>query len=268
MSRAPYSLSRALSILVCLILIAAPAWSYIVVLKDGSRISTKEKYRIEGDRAILVLPSGTETSIAASEIDVEASEKLNVVDYGTAKLIEGLDKQQQLGKETRFESDRPTFKDLLANRERGLALPEVRRREKAADSEEGSLPFTRAGFVDLRSLFREPFPDIEISSEVMAYLKGQGIDDVRVYKGTAADRPFVEIVAASEASVFKALKDSANGLVQIRDRYPEQVAAFELLLVTEAQLRAGQFVLTPDLAGLLVTGQLEAPAFFLRYVEF
>ncbi|MCP5117176.1 MAG: hypothetical protein GY953_40645, partial [bacterium] len=107
-----------------------------------------------------------------------------------------------------------------------------------------------------------------ITAEVLGYRKGQGVDRVRIFQGTEPNRPLLEIVAASEASVFKALSDSANGLAQIHQRFPKQVAAFELVMMNESQARAGQFVLTPELANLLVTGRLKPPGFFLRYVEF
>ena len=257
---------RSLAILWLLVLVSigSPAWGYIVFLKDGSQIQTKEKPRVEGDKVYLILPSGTEAFYDASEIDFKKTEEVNVIDYGTAKLIEGLDKVTTLAEGARFETEDPTFGDYISGR--SLALPEVRRREAVTD--EAGLPTTQAGFVDLMGLKRQPYPSSEITAEVLGYLKGQGVDRVRIFQGTAPDRPLLEIVTASEASVFKALSDSAHGLAQIHERFPKKVAAFELVMMTESQARAGQFVLTPELANLLVTGRLKAPAFFLRYVEF
>ena len=249
---------------------AASAWAYTVFLKDGSQITTREKYRIEGDKAILTLPNGTEYFYDASEIDVEKTEEFNKVDLGTAKLIED-GEAKTVAKDTSLD-DKVTLKDLLRSRESGLALPERRpRRSESADAEAAdmvSAPRTKAGFVDLLNLPRDPYPKPTIMSEVMRYLKGQGVDNVRLYRGSETDRPLVEIVAASEASVFKALRDSANSLVQIHERFPDDVGAYELLLLTENQVRAGQFTLTPDLAHELATGAIDPPSFFLRYVEF
>ena len=251
-------------LIAALMLIGTPAWGYIVFLKDGSQIQTKEKPRIEGDKAILILPSGTEAFYDAAEIDTKKTEEINVIDYGTAKLIEGLGKVRALPQGVRFEDEDPTFGSYIAGR--NLALPEVRRRE-TAQAEEG-LPTTQAGFIDFMSLKRQPYPHSEITAEVLGYLKGQGVDRVRIFQGSEPDRPLLEIVAASEASVFKALSDSANGLAQIHERFPKKVAAFELVMMTETQARGGQFVLTPELANLLVTGRLKPAGFFLRYVEF
>ena len=262
------SRSRRLSpyahLIALLFLTASPAWSYIVFLKDGSQIQTKEKYRIEGDTAILILPSGTSASYKASEIDIEKTERVNVVDYGTAKLIEGLDKQTLLAKNTRFE-DEPSFGEYISGRD--LALPEVRKRQTTEVAQD-ALPTTRAGFVDLMALSRKQYPSTEVTAEVLGYLRGQGLDRVRIFQGTEPDRPLIEIVAASEASVFKAIKDSASGLAQIHERFPELVRAFELVMMTESQDRAGQFVLTPELADLLNSENLTVSQFFLRFVEF
>ncbi len=248
-----------------LLVLAAPAWGYIVIFKDGSTIQTKEKYRIEGDMAYLVLPSGTEASYRASEIDVEKTEEVNVVEYGgTTKLIEGYGKAKQLPKGVRFEGEEDDFGQYISGR--NLALPEVRKRQAATSDDE--LPITRAGFVDLMALRRAQYPSTEITGEVLGYLKGQGVDRVRIFQGTQVDRPLLEIVAVSEASVFKAIKDAASGLVQIHEQFPELVTAFELVLMTDAQERAGQFVMTPELAELLVTEKLTVPQFFLRFVEF
>lgn len=254
-------LAAALMLLVC-----APAWGYIVFLKDGSQIQTKEKYRIEGEKVILILPSGTEAFYDASEVDIEKTEEVNLVDYGTAKLLEGMDKPKPIPKDLRTEDLEPTFGEYISGR--SLALPAVKKRQVKEQKATDALPTTPAGFIDLMALRREPYPHNDVTAEVLGYLKGQGVDRVRIFQGTSADRPLLEIVATSEASVFKALKDSASGLVQIHERFPKQVAAFELVLMNESQARAGQFVITPELADLLLSGRVSAPNFFLRYVEF
>ncbi|MEM7585010.1 MAG: hypothetical protein AAF560_16570, partial [Acidobacteriota bacterium] len=241
-------LLKGLIVAVLLAAVSAPAWGYIVFLKDGSQITTKTKYRIEGDKAILILPSGTEASYDASEIDVEKTEAVNVIDYGNAKLLEGVGGETLLPKGARFEEEDSEFGEFISGR--SLALPEVRRRDAATAKTPGGPPTTQAGFLDLLSLRRKPYPNSEITTEVLGYLKGQGVDRVRIYQGTEPDRPLIEVVAASEASVFKVLQDSANGLVQIHERFPRDVAAFELLLMTESQARAGQFILTPERATL------------------
>ncbi len=256
---------RWLLVTVALLLVSLPVWGYIVFLKDGSQITTKSKYRIVGDKVFLTLPSGTEASYDAAQIDIEKTEAVNVVDYGNARLLEGVGPPKLLAKNVEIENEEAGFGEFISGR--SLALPEVRKRDAGAAAETGP-PTTSAGFIDLMAVRRKPYPNSEITTEVLGYLKGQGIDRVRIYQGTAADRPLIEVVTASEASVFKALQDSADGLVQIHERFPREVAAFELLFMNESQARAGQFILTPERANLLASGQVKPSSFFLRFVEF
>ena len=243
-------------------LLASPVAAYIVVFKDGSQINTDGKYRIEGDKAILTLRSGTEAFYDASEIDVEKTERLNQVNFGNARLIEGRD-VTQLSNQARI-AEETTLKDLVGGR--NLALPEPRRRDANRGSED-RVRYTSAGFVDLVSLPRQPLPDTAMGTEVVNYLRGQGVETVQVFNGSAEGSVLLQVTTVSEVSVFKTLEVTAAGLQQLRQRFPS-LQAIELLMLTEDGMRAGQFVLTPDLADLLVSKRLDTASFFLRYVEF
>jgi hypothetical protein len=59
----------------------------------------------------------------------------------------------------------------------------------------------------------------------------------------------------------------SNALLHVRQTNPS-VAALELLLLTPAKKRAGQFVLTPRMAEELVARKVEAGAFYVRNVQF
>lgn len=267
MSRLPKISTLMLAVLVAGFA-AVPATAYVVILKDGEQITTSGKYERQGDMVILTLPNGTTASYPASDIDFAKTDEVNTgQNLSNARLIEGR-KTKQLAEETVFERSRKSFADLVSERsEGGLALPEQSRREEKVNADEPALPRTEAGFVDLVEMRRDPFPDEELSGEIVRYMRSQGAQDVRVYRGTSDGRPLVEVVATSEASVFKAVRDSANCLVQARGKF-SALSGFDLLLVTENQILAGQFSLTPELANELVTGKIEPQSFFLRYVEF
>ena len=249
-------------------LVAFPAAAFVVILKDGEQITTDGKYELQGDMVILTLPNGTTASYPASDIDFARTDALNEgQNLSNARLIEGR-KTTQLAEDVVFEDSRKSFAELVSERASGgLALPEQSRRQEEVRSGEPELPTTNAGFVDLLEMRRDPFQDDEVSSEIVRYMRSQGAQDVRVYRGTADGRPLVEVVATSEASVFKAVRDSANCLVQARGKF-SSLTGFDLLLVTDNRVLAGQFSLTPELANELVTGRIEPPNFFLRYVEF
>lgn len=250
----------------CLLLalgLASPASSYILFLEDGRQMQIKEKYERDGDRVIVVLPSGSQAFLDASEVDFEKTEQVNQENLGSAVLLEGVGEEEERQKPP--PPDEESLGDIIASRQQGLSLPPPRRRDRPSQVK---VPRTGAGFLDLMTMARRPYTDGEVTSELLRYLKGQGVEEVKMFQGSREDRPLLEVVANSEASVFKVLKDAANALVQLEDRFPERITGFELLMVTDAQIRAGQFVMTPELANELVSGSVDGPTFFLRYVQF
>ncbi|MEM8996678.1 MAG: hypothetical protein AAGF23_17970, partial [Acidobacteriota bacterium] len=259
-----HRLTKLLSVTCAFVLaafLASPSAAFLVILKDGEQITAAERYERQGDMVILTLPNGTKASYPAADIDFEKTDDVNRGrNLSNARLIEGRE-AKQLDKESRFEKSQKSFSELVNQRTAGggLALPEQSRREAEGQSGEiESLPKTAAGFVDLKTIRRDPLDDEALATEITRYMRSQGAQDVRVYRGTGEGRPLVEVVATSEASVFKAVRDSANCLVQLRGKF-SSLTAFDLLLLTENQILAGQFSLTPELANELVTGKIEPP---------
>ena len=256
----PRRLSIAFVLLFVTLFAPLPVWGYVVFLKDGTQIVTREKYERKGDEVFLILESGTRTVIDAAEIDFQRTDKENITNLGSARVIEGTEVDIRTGPAP---PPRTTLSDLAGSR--NLAAPEAPKPEKDISAE---LPVTNAGFVDLMALPRRPFADVELDAELSRYLGSQGIETFKVFQGTSADRPLLEVVANNEAAVFKALRDGAGALSQLRARFPDRLNVLELLIVTERDVRAGQFTLTPELAHLLARGGLEPETFFYRYVEF
>jgi hypothetical protein len=248
----------------CLTLVwASPAAAYTVVLKDGSKIVAEKEYEVRDGKAIITLPNGTETFIDASEIDREATEEANRRGYGEALVIEGGDTRQVKAPEP--VERKKTLADV-ASPETRLDRLQPQRREDRARADLAAR--TRAGFTDLSSLPPRPFGDLELAAEVQRFFRGQGIDGVDLYQGSKADRLYAEITTNSEASVFRALEVAAEALLAARDSHPGEVAALEVFLATPERERAGQFVLTPELAGELVGGEVEVSRFFVDHVQF
>lgn len=260
----PLQTIRTLLALVLAFAVAAPAAAYLVVLTDGSQIVASHEYEVRGDRAIITLPNGTQTFLELSEIDREATEKANSRGYGDALVVDdGTTKQVKEAEET--EGPEPRLSDL-ANRTPSLGRLGPRRRPEPQDVR--SAGTTAAGFPNLAGLTRQPFSDLEVASQVQRSFRGQGVDGVELYQGTQAGHLFAEITAASEASVFRTLEIAAEALLAVRESHPQRVAALELLLTTPDRDRAGQFVLTPELARELVGGGTEVSRFFVEHVQF
>jgi len=250
------------------LILSAPAMAYVIVLKSGDTIIADKEYRIENGKAIIELPNGTSTFLDANEIDVEATRKANEEGYGKALVIEGGDARTRTEADSRPEEERrKSLADLAASRDGKVKLEPYRREQPAATPGEVAIK-TRAGFVDLQSLPRRPFRDVELAGEMQRFFRGQGIDNVELYQGTQPSRPFAEITTNSEASVFRALEIAAEALLAVQQDHPDRVAALELLLATPERERAGQFVLTRDLAQDLVGDHVEVAHFFVQHVQF
>ena len=77
-----------------LLSLSAPAFAYVIKLKDGSLIFARTKYTVKGDRAIITLENGTVTAIKLDEIDVEGSEKYNKENFGNVIAIDTPDSRK------------------------------------------------------------------------------------------------------------------------------------------------------------------------------
>lgn len=239
------------------------ALGYVVYLKDGSTITAKGKYRVENGRAIITLPNGTQSFVPASQIDVKRTEEANRNGYEGAVVLPGTNTPTApvpAGKDK-------TLADLISTK---AAVPRdlpVSRRE-VKEPTAGRLVKTKAGYNDLTTLARKPYSNAAVAAELQQFLRGQSIEEVEIYEGTRADRPFLEITTNSEGSVFAALTAASTALLNLREHFPDQVAGMKLLFTTPARERAGQFVVTPEMATDLVSKKVDVTYFFVKNVQF
>jgi len=70
-------MKRLLTILGLLLVLPGVAKAYTIYLHDGNRIVAREEFKIEGDRAVIILPNGTQTALALDEIDIERTRASN-----------------------------------------------------------------------------------------------------------------------------------------------------------------------------------------------
>ncbi|HEX3528295.1 MAG TPA: hypothetical protein VH988_14630 [Thermoanaerobaculia bacterium] len=244
-------------------LLASPLAAYTIYLKNGQTIQAKGKYRLDKGKAYITLSNGQQTFLNASEIDIAKTDAENKSDYGGNAVI--LDQGTPGKNQVTPPPPDKKLSELIANKEAARELPG--RRDKPVDTAKPATR-TRAGFSDLTTLGRRPFPQTDVLTELQQFFHGQGVDEVEVFAGTQGDRPLIEVTATSEGAVFRGLVVGANALLHIRDRFPNKVGALELLLLTPTRERGGQFVLTPDLASDLVAKKVEPQAFFVEHVQF
>lgn len=252
--RTTRAIGTRLLLLLGLAALAAPALAYTVYLKDGSRLVASEPPVIEDGQAIITLQSGTRTSIAASEIDLERTREANQDDYGTALVLE-----------------EGSFTDL---NEDNIGRRRGRLSEVASGPTVGSRPRARRQLAagsgeDLESWQRIPYrANLDIATEVLEVFRGQGIDQVGIYQGTAEGRLLIELLANSESAVFRGLKIAAGALSRVQGLYPDDVSAIELVMTTAQRDRAGQFVITAEDAAELLAEGTELSSYFVTNVRF
>ena len=252
-------------LILAILAVASPLHAYTIYLKDGSRLIAREKYRVEEGKAIIVLQNGTQTFIDASEVDLDRTEQANRGKYGTAlKLEEG--RLTELPATPPRPQKQTTLTDLAARGQAARTRPPARR-----ESPE-QLSRARArmadGYVDLATLERKPYRNIEISAEIQRVFRANGVEELHIFQGSRRDNTFLEITTNSEASVFRSLEAAAEALVHLGDQYSGTVESFELLLSTSSHNKAGQFVMTPELAAELAEKRIEVSAFFVHNVQF
>lgn len=253
-------LNRPLALLV-LALFATPVLAYTIYLKDGSRLVAQEKYVIDGDQAVIVLPSGTLSMIAASEIDVERTEEANQSRLsGTAMVIEGGFVTDI--KETAPPPKRVTLQDKIRSNEAGMRpaparMPVVSAPRTGTSSSRKGQAFERA-----------LYPNTGLATDILGFAAARGVSGLAVYRGETAKRPLLVFATGSEGSVFKALVVSSNALLFMQNTRPGTMDAFEVLCETDDGASAGRFILTSQLAADLVAGHYEITRFYVDNVIF
>lgn len=249
-------------IILALILLhsALPLGAYIVYLKDGAKLIAKEPPEIRGEMAIITLQNGTQSSLAASEIDLERTRQANQNDLGSALILEGGEFTDQPTSPEPKKEER--LSDLISrNRTRTPARRPVQTTGSAGQG--GS-----AEAIDLLTWQRSPYRNLDVASEIQGVFRGQGVEQIRLYQGTSSDHVLIDLTTDSEAAVFRGLKVAATALVHLQGTFPGSVAAMELLLTTSSNTRAGQFLLDANAAAHLADGSIEPSTFYVENVRF
>jgi hypothetical protein len=241
-----------------------PLPAYTIYLKDGSRLMAREKYTVEGERALITLENGTRTFMAAAEIDAPRTDEANRGNYGTALILED-GKVKEMREAVALPKRVATlFEKTQQSQGPGTDRPLARRQAQPSEPS----PRTAGGAVDFGSSSRVPWTELDVAAELRQFFRAQGLEDVGVYRGSEAGRPLVEVTTSSEASVFRALATGAVALRDLRARHGDRLRGIDLLLTTAARERAGQFRLDPEMAAELVERRVEISQFYVRYLQF
>jgi len=251
---------RSFTLALLLALIAIPATAYTVYLKDGTRLIAREKPRIEAGKAIILLQSGTETSLAASEIDFPRSEQANQNNLGTALVLDN-------GQFTDTPQGVTQRNVRMTDIARGNQTLNRSAEQEAAKAKAAVKPVDPG--VDLWNPERNPYRNLDVSGKILGVFRAHGIDAVQVLQGSTGERILLDITTDSEGSIFRGLEAAAVALVEIGESAPDTtINAFEVLMMTSNRGRAGRFTLEEDMAAEIASKQVEPSAFFVQQVQY
>lgn len=261
---------------VAFLVAAAPLAAYIIYLKDGSTLQARQKYKEQGDQALITLPSGATTTLPLSQIDIARTNASNASDFGSATVLRG-----PAATPTPASTQRPPSLGQLAAQRRLQPAPSQPQRPPAAapaaarpataaapEAPRGGLTKTSAGYVDFMRSPRTPVSRVEVATRVAEQLRSHGLAEVGIYEGSTPRRLLLEVSANSEGAVFQAIAAAAATMLTLEAKQPGAVDGLELFLATDNRQRAGQFLITAERAQELVSKKLDLTAFYLKYVEF
>lgn len=232
--------------------------AFTVYLKDGSTLQARQPYTVDGDTAVIVLENGTSAALPLAEIDVERTRRSNEGGLaGTKVLRDG--RFVEMEEAAPPPPQRETLGSMIST---GRAV---------ASASEPDAPGAGAGRTGEEAAAgepaRRPYSDEALTRAIREAFTELQVEQVEVLQG-ADGAPLLEVVADSEAAVFRGLRVAARVLGAVLAARPGQVPAFDLHFTTSQGQQAGTFRMTPDQADALDQRRLDPSEYYVRYVQF
>ena len=223
---------------------------YVVVLRNGSRVIARSKYQVKGPNAILETRTGTLTSVPVSQIDVQATEKVNALNLGDAETLDWVDIQKTTPTPT------PTVPVSSLGRLRGyLAKPEA----------DATKPTPTPGV-----MFRDKrFHDPQVDQAFQQGLESYHLYLYRTSQGTQQTFLFIELQVNGQPETLKALQAVSQTYQLLAEKAPNRIPErVEIQMLNESGKEAGVFRISAADAAELVSGKISAENFFIKHVIF
>jgi len=226
-----------------LVLAAAPAFAYVIKLKDGSLIFARTKYVVKGDRAIITLENGTVTAMKLDQIDEEGSEKYNKENFGNVVAIDTPDSRKPTP--VPGAPAAPRLQDYIKEKKPRMALPS----QADKPAVDGAGPSFQPVDPNLQSAFAKVFDGAGITQYKLTNFRG---------------KTRLLVTANTEEAVFNALNAAARALSDPTSR--GSVAVVQVVVTTSSGESGGTLEMSPEQARLLVNGQVSAADYFVKNV--
>jgi hypothetical protein len=229
--------------LAALVLAAAPAFAYVIKLKDGSLIFARTKFTVKGDRAIITLENGTVTAMKLDQIDVEGSEQYNKENFGNVIAIDTPDSRKPTPAPDGPPS--PRLQDYLKSHKTHVEAPP----SGPKGGPEASGPSFGTVDANLQTAFAQVFDGAGITQYKLTNFRG---------------KTGVLVTTNTEEAVFNAINATARALSNPTSRgVPTTVT---VVMTSSSGDSAGTLDMSPEQARQLVNGQVSAADFFVRNV--
>lgn len=270
--------------------VATRAEAYVIYLKDGTRIISKEKPVVKGPVYIFKSTSGNNQMIPISEVDQAKTEAHAEGGYGDSYIVtdapaqkapEGTAGGQSLSDVIR--SKRISIRDsavpgrsspaeeIVPVRPTPAPAP-VRAPLPAASAPSVASRVPAAGPAGAGGLEKAGQPaaanpniDPQVNDAFTRALESAGIKRNQLVPAGGVLR--IQAVTDSEQQVFAALGAVARGLKESR-ALGKSVEKAEIVLATSAAENAGRFLMTTEDADALLNGKISAAKYFVANVLF
>jgi len=231
--------------LAALVLASAPAFAYVIKLKDGSLIFARTKYTVKGDRAIITLENGTVTAMKLDQIDVDGSEQYNKENFGNVIAIDTPDSRKPTPAPDHPVA--PRIQDYLKEHKTRMDLPGSMKGTKG--NGEASGPSFGTVDANLQTAFAQVFDGAGITQYKLTNFRG---------------KTGLLVTTNTEEAVFNSINAAARALSNPTSR--GSATTITIVMTSSSGDTAGTVEMSPEQARQLVNGQISAADFFVRNV--
>ena len=227
------------------ILLAALAWTvsalgYVLILKDGSKVLSTDKYEVKRGFAVFHLPNGTINQIPMSNLDVPGTEKYNKENVGNAITW---DSPGEIVTPPSTRPKRDSLTGYIKKHDTQLELPEKKPKTSGAP-----VPQADSG-------------DPMVIREAARIFSSEGISQYRVAPG-----PKVILVADDENTVFHEMTAAAKLTVVLTAS--NRAKDLEVEILAGNGTPAGRFKMDAANVKALAEGDVTPSEYFVTNVIF
>jgi hypothetical protein len=242
------------------LLASAPAYAYVIIMTDGTRLVAKEKPTIQGDRVIFLTSLGTAQSIPLAEFDQKKTDEVNRLGTGDAYVLpDGPDdgRTVSLSKKASLSEFIKTHKATkITFGAEPTPVPEPAGKRGAREAPQEKLATGELSSQGVDPRFNDAF---------LRALESSGIRGPRLSPLPHGLK--VQALTDNEQQVFAAIGAVARGMKESRAA-GRPLDKAELYLGTSAGDPAGHFEMTPDDAEALLNGKVGVAKYYVANVIF